>query len=276
MRGRLQADPAAPVRSSTALAGRVRTLMYHDIAPRDDRDGVGFSGPLAARYKLEPAEFERHLDALEATGLTIGALDGDGEPAQVVLTFDDGGRSALRSAEALERPDWRGCFFITTARVGTAGFLSAGEVRDLARRGHVIGGHSHTHPTYMGRLGREELESEWSRNRLVLEEILGWAPRCASVPGGYLSRDVVAAAAAAGYELLFTSEPTARVREAELRVYGRYTIWSTTPAHVAADYARGRRLACGRLWLEWNIKKLAKHAGPGAYQALRRLRATRT
>src|SRR4029077_3825979 len=45
------------VRSATSREGTfgraVRTLVYHDIAPRERRDEVGFPGALAARYKLE-------------------------------------------------------------------------------------------------------------------------------------------------------------------------------------------------------------------------------
>jgi len=247
--------------------------MYHDVAGPHERESVGFPGPLAARYKLEPSRFEEHLDAIAATGLAVGTLDGGGLPPAVAITFDDGGASAPLAAELLERRGWRGQYFITSARIGTPGFMSAAQVADLQRRGHLIGSHSRTHPTYIGRLSRAELDAEWSRSRAELSEILGEPPRTASVPGGYLSRAVIAAAAAAGYELLFTSEPTARVLECPLPVRGRYTIWASTPAHVAAAYARGSRLACGRLWLEWNAKKLAKRASPAAYQALRRVRA---
>jgi peptidoglycan/xylan/chitin deacetylase (PgdA/CDA1 family) len=254
----------------------MRTLMYHDIAEPARREEVGFPGPLAARYKLDPTAFEEHLAALAATGLDVRTLDA-GQPAPAVaVTFDDGGASAPRAAEALERHGWRGQFFVTSARVGAPGFMSADEVRELARRGHLIGSHSHTHPTYMGKLARAQLDEEWTRSRSLLGELLGAAPRTASVPGGYLSREVIAAAASAGYELLFTSEPTAHVAHGALTVRGRYTIWASTPARVAADYARGERLACGRLWLEWNAKKLAKRASPAAYQALRRVRAART
>ena len=127
----------------------------------------------------------------------------------------------------------------------------------------------------MGRLSTEQLEHEWARSRAVLGEILGAPPRTASVPGGYLSGAVIAAAATAGYELLFTSEPTSRARHSPLLVRGRYTIWATTPASAVVGYARGAPLACGRLWLEWNAKKLAKRINPSAYQALRRVRARR-
>jgi peptidoglycan/xylan/chitin deacetylase (PgdA/CDA1 family) len=251
----------------------MRTLMYHDIAVASERESVGFAGPLAARYKLEPTFFEAHLDALAATGLQVGTLDA-GQPAPAVaITFDDGGSSAPLAAELLERRGWRGQFFVTSARVGTPGFMTAEQVAELQRRGHLVGSHSATHPTYMGRLSRSELDDEWGRSRAALTEMLGEPVRTASVPGGYLSAAVIAAAAAAGYELLFTSEPTARVLDGALAVRGRYTIWATTPARVAVGYAQGNRVACGRLWLEWNAKKLAKRISPGAYQALRRVRA---
>lgn len=251
----------------------MRTLMYHDIAARAERDSVGFPGPLAARYKLEPGAFERHLDALAATGLRVGALSAALPEPELLLTFDDGGASASLAADALERRGWRGQFFVTTGRLDTPGFLSSEQVRELAARGHAIGSHSHSHPTYMGRLGDDELMHEWTRSRAALGEILGEPPQSASIPGGYLSRGVVRTAAAAGYELLFTSEPTLRVSENGLTVRGRFTIWESTPARVAAAYATGSRSARGRLWLEWNAKKLVKRASPDAYQLLRRLRA---
>ncbi len=269
-----------PPRIKPHPAGRlVRTLMYHDVASPANRETVGFPGRLAARYKLSPEAFEAHLDAIAANGPEVGLLKGGVLGAaprpEVVITFDDGGRSAIEAADALERRGWRGEFFVTTERIGTPGFLSGDEVVALAQRGHVIGSHSHSHPTYMGRLTRPELDREWSTSRALLGEILGAPPQVASVPGGFLSPQVIASAAAAGYELLFTSEPTARAQEGAIAVRGRYTIWADTPPRVAAAYARGERAACTRLWLEWNAKKLAKRASPGIYQALRRVRAGR-
>ena len=260
-------------RRRPAGASAVRTLTYHDVVARDRREQVGFAGALAARYKLEPDLFERHLEALAATDLQVRPLDAGAPPSALTLTFDDGGGSGIEVAGVLERRGWRGQFFVTTGRLDSPGFLSSEQVAELARRGHLIGSHSHTHPTYMGRLAKQQLEFEWTESRALLAQILGEPPRTASVPGGYLSPRVIETAADAGYELLFTSEPTARVRTARLVVRGRYTIWATTAAAAAAGYARGDPLACGRLWLEWNAKKLAKRINPSAYQALRRVRA---
>jgi peptidoglycan/xylan/chitin deacetylase (PgdA/CDA1 family) len=250
--------------------------MYHDIATAANRDRVGFSGAVAARYKLAPEAFEAHLDAIASTGLRVGLIEAGADVPPVVLTFDDGGASALDVAERLEARGWRGHFFVTTGRLGTPGFLDAPGVRDLASRGHAIGSHSHSHPTYMGRLAEAELEREWARSRALLGEALGSPPESASVPGGFLRPAVVAQARAAGYRVLMTSEPTGRVREAGgILLVGRYTIWATTPARTARAYAVGSAAARTRLSLEWKAKQLLKGGAPGLYEWGRRLRAGR-
>jgi peptidoglycan/xylan/chitin deacetylase (PgdA/CDA1 family) len=249
-------------------------LIYHDLADDEHLDSVGFPGALAGRYKLSPANFEAHLDAIAATGVQPGIVDpGEALPG-TALTFDDGGASALAAAEALERRGWRGHFFVATGRLGTPGFLDPDSVRELSRRGHAVGSHSHSHPTYMGKLSRAEIEREWRESRSLLTELLGTPPPTASVPGGFVSRTVIDCAAQAGYRLLMTSEPVSRIgRHDGLMVVGRYTIWATTPPATAAAYARGARAARMRLWVEWNAKGLVKRASPSVYQAVRRVRA---
>jgi peptidoglycan/xylan/chitin deacetylase (PgdA/CDA1 family) len=245
-------------------------LIYHDIAAPGERDSVGFPGAVAGRYKLAPDDFEAHLDAIEGVSL----WDPRGGAAAAALTFDDGGASALRAADGLEKRGWRGHFFVTTARIGTSGFLDAAGVRELASRGHAVGGHSHTHPTYFGKLSRSEQLGEWRRSRDILGELLGEPPPGASVPGGFFGPVVAETAAEAGYEWLMTSEPESRVRsEWGIPVIGRYTIWASTPASRAAAYARGARLPRARLWLEWNAKQRAKRLSPRAFEAARKLRA---
>jgi peptidoglycan/xylan/chitin deacetylase (PgdA/CDA1 family) len=249
-------------------------LLYHDVVPRAARDKTGFGGPLAARYKLEPSDFAAHLDAIAGTGRQVGTFDPDGHAPPVALTFDDGGSSALAAADALEQHGWRGHFFVVTSLIGKPGFLDSAEITDLVLRGHVIGSHSHTHPTYMARLSRGELEREWTSSRHVLGELIGVAPATASVPGGMTSSVVVAAAAGAGYRVLMTSEPiTARRDAGGLTVVGRFNIWNTTPASRAAAYAREARVPRARLWVEWQAKSATKRISPAIYQQFRRLRA---
>ena len=248
-------------------------LIYHDVVAESRQDECGFPGPVAGRYKLEPERFEAHLDAIAATGVTVGLIGGG---SQAALTFDDGGASALDAAASLERRGWRGHFFITTGRIDTPGFLTAAQVRELAQRGHAVGSHSHSHPTYMGSLTASELAIEWRSSREALARILGEPPDTAAVPGGFLSPDVIAQAARAGYGLLLTSQPTTRPSTHDgMRLYGRFTIWAaTTPARAAA-YARGDRRALASLWVAWQAKTAPKRISPRAYEALRRRWARR-
>jgi peptidoglycan/xylan/chitin deacetylase (PgdA/CDA1 family) len=111
----------------------------------------------------------------------------------------------------LERRGWRGHFFITTDRIGMRGFLTEAQLRELHRRGHIIGSHSSSHPARMATLTRTDLDREWRQSIDRLSRVLGDAVKVASVPGGYYSREVGESAAAAGIEALFTSEPTAQV-----------------------------------------------------------------
>jgi peptidoglycan/xylan/chitin deacetylase (PgdA/CDA1 family) len=249
-------------------------LIYHDVAAPSEQESVGFPGSLAGRYRLTPDHFEVHLAAIDAQARGVGLVLPGARRPQVALTFDDGGSSAMSIAGMLERHGWRGHFFVTTGCIDRTGFLTTAGVRELSECGHEVGSHAHTHPTYMGKLGRDELRREWSLSREVLGEVLGRPPATAAVPGGFVSPIVIEEAARAGYRVLVTSEPLRRERRhGDMTVMGRYTIWASTPARTAAAYARGSLTAGGRLWLEWNTKGVAKRISPRAYDALRRLRA---
>jgi peptidoglycan/xylan/chitin deacetylase (PgdA/CDA1 family) len=247
------------------------SLVYHDVAPPNRQDSVGFPGPVAAAYKLDPDRFSRHLDAVAATGAQIGLYS---ESPQALLTFDDGGASSLWIAGELERRGWRGTFFVVTARIGTPGFLDTQAVLELVARGHEVGSHSHTHPAYMGRRDERFLAEEWRISREVLGDLLGTWPRAAAVPGGSVSRAVIEQAARAGYERLFTSTPQVRVRRhAEADVIGRYTVWATDSPQLAAALVRRRPAPRARRWLTWQLKSAAKRVNPRVYESLRAARA---
>jgi peptidoglycan/xylan/chitin deacetylase (PgdA/CDA1 family) len=247
------------------------SLVYHDVAPPHRRDTVGFPGPVSGAYKLDPDRFCRHLDAVAATGVRIGLYR---EGPQALLTFDDGGASSLWIAGELERRGWRGAFFVVTARIGTPGFIDAEGVRELVARGHEVGSHSHSHPSYMARRDERFLAEEWRTSREVLREVLGAWPGAAAVPGGSVSRPVIEQAAQAGYERLFTSTPQVRVRRhAGAVVLGRYTIWATDSPRLTAALVERRPAPRARRWLAWQVKSAAKRVSPRVYESVRAARA---
>lgn len=235
--------------------------MYHDVIESGDYAASGFPGHGAAVYKLDRQDFARHLEAIrEAIG-----------EREVCLTFDDGGVSAYETvAEMLEQYGWRGYFFVTTDWIGRPGFLNAEQIRELDRRGHLIGSHSCSHPARLARISWEQILREWKESSDRLAKIVGHPVNIASVPGGYYSRNVALAAAQAGIRTLYTSEPTARVQLVEgCRVLGRYVVQRGMGPEWSAGLAAGRiapRLQQGA-W--WKAKQVAKTLGGELYLSVR-------
>ena len=251
---------------------RLVTLEYHDLIVDGAPDTSGFPGAAAASYKLGDDEFLRHLEAFAARGGigvdvrdALRATDAT-QPLPVVLTFDDGGSSALRIADHLDRFGWRGHFFIATDCIGRAGFLSDAGVRELHARGHVVGSHSRSHPLRMAACPPDHIAEEWRTSVDRLASILDAPAAVASVPGGYFSRTVARLAAAAGIAVLFTSEPSTRVaRIAGCAVVGRFTIRRWTSASDARALVAPWRPARASQWLTWTTKKVVKAAGGTLY-----------
>src|SRR4051794_37105643 len=151
-RVRPDACPGPAYQRSAAALGEsaMSALMYHDIVDARAADSSGFAGRDAALYKVAPAVFEDHLDAI------LRLLARAAPPHGFEPTFDDGGRAALTAADSLEKRGLRGSFFITVNYIGTRGFVSKSQLIELRRRGHRIGSHSCSHPLRMG-------HCEWPR-----------------------------------------------------------------------------------------------------------------
>ena len=256
---------------------RVIALEYHDVVAAGDFSASGFAGPGADSYKLTTANFDAHLAAVAGTGSLADlpaervasrlAGNGDEQQTRVLLTFDDGGRSALTEiAPRLEALGWCGHFFMTSSQIGAPGFLTADDLRELHARGHVVGSHSHSHPVRMSACSLNALRHEWTESVRLLSDVLGTPVRTASVPGGYFSRVVAETAADAGLQVLFTSEPTSRpMRVGSCTVLGRYTLRRDDPGSRAAALVAAPPGARARQWSIWNAKKVLKALGGESY-----------
>ena len=243
---------------------RVIVLCYHDVvgAPASGA-ASGFSGPDTASYKLDRAEFRRHLEAI--------AAGPPGSP-EVRLTFDDGGVSTYTEiAPLLEEFNRWGYFFIPTSFIGTPGFLAKWQIRDLSLRGHVIGSHSRSHRGRMPGFAWERLAAEWIDSVAALADITGQAITSAAAPSGFYAPRVADAAACAGIRELFTLEPTLRTHAvAGCVVRGRYLIKRHTSASTVARLAAGAPVERGRQFVFWNVKKAARTVLGSAYPRLRK------
>jgi peptidoglycan/xylan/chitin deacetylase (PgdA/CDA1 family) len=249
----------------------VTALMYHDVVASGAEDASGFPGRDAALYKITPDLFDAHLAAVTAR-IAHPALPARPAPPAVMLTFDDGGISAMTAADMLERHRLTGLFFVTADYLGAPGFLTRPHLRELRSRGHIVGSHSCSHPLRMGHCPHSRVLEEWTRSRAAIADALGEEPADASVPGGDFAPHVAETAAAAGFTRLFTSEPVRAPREAYgLMLHGRFTIQRWTSARTAAALAAGDWTACTRQTAAWTTKKIGKRLGGARYLDLRRL-----
>lgn len=186
----------------------IAALMYHEVT--DDPANSGFQRASARQYAHSCSAFRDHLQRIAARALAprlVVDLDFDCPERHLLLTFDDGGKSALFVADELARRGWLGHFFMVTSRIGERTFLDAFEIRWLRSCGHLVGSHSHTHPDIFRDQPRERMLREWRDSAAILEDVLGEPCIAASVPGGDLSSYVLETASAAGFRYLFTSEP---------------------------------------------------------------------
>lgn len=246
-------------------------LMYHDVVPPNGFALSGFNTVGADHYKITEQQFAQHLSAIAASvkSKPVRITDANWQ-ASFLFTMDDGGGSSLHVADELERLGWRGHFLIVTDCVGSPGFLTSAQVRELAERGHCIGSHTRSHPIPMWDCTPEQMFAEWRDSRQKLESIVGSEVTCGSVPGGTYVPAIAAAAAKAGYHSLFSSEPTSTIQEvAGCRVLGRYGILRTTTAAEAAKLASGDFVACSRQKALWNAKKVVKKVAAKPYAAAR-------
>ena len=252
----------------TGNVARVRAAAfgYHEVT--DDPTDSGFQRPGARPYTLSRAAFADHLQAI-AAGPVRPALVTDVDPLaaarHVLLTFDDGGRSALDAGAMLERHGWRGHFFIVSGRIGSPTFLDRSGIEELSAAGHIIGSHSHTHPNIFREQTRAQMMEEWRVSADRLAQMLGRPCTTASVPGGHISQTVLESAGAAGFRALFTCEPVVTPwRVGDCWVYGRYLV------KVGASPARVAALAALRGWESALLLRRVKNAARRTFPALYR------
>jgi peptidoglycan/xylan/chitin deacetylase (PgdA/CDA1 family) len=249
------------------VSALIASFGYHDVT--DDPTESGFQRNGALSFKLSPRLFREHLDRITAVAKAAPELVDKielGKPGRhLLLTFDDGGKSATRISDELCRRGWRAHFFITTGLIGRRTFLDAREIRHLRSCGHVVGSHSHNHPSIFRELDTSRMIVEWRQSCDILAQILGEVCLSGSVPGGEISPAVLRSADAARLRYLFTSEPLLTPTiVGGCRVLGRFCPKSSTRSAEVA------KLAVCRGWtrklLVRRLKAFARRSVPPLYR----------
>jgi peptidoglycan/xylan/chitin deacetylase (PgdA/CDA1 family) len=202
-------------------ASGCRILMYHSI-------GGEVSGDRQRLYSVAPDRFADHVRHLaqmpDAVALDTGVAAGRG----LAITFDDGYRDNLTvAAPLLIEAKLPFTVFVTPDFVisGQPQYLSQSELQELSRLpGVTIGAHGYSHRR-LTECDDAELAHELEDSRAWLEDLLGRPVTTTSYPHGAVDTRVREAAAAAGYQLAFTSRFGAyRRNDDNLRV-PRSDVW---------------------------------------------------
>ncbi|WP_256301975.1 polysaccharide deacetylase family protein [Haloarchaeobius salinus] len=199
-------------------------LLYHDIVSPENAASSGVVTDGSWRYKLDPERFRTHLETIDDSPFTPSTLTETQTKQAVYLTFDDGGRTAMRAAELLEEYGFRGNFFIITDRVNESGYLTWDEIKQLNAAGHLIGSHTCTHANL---LTSDDVDKELRVSKQAIIDRIGTC-EALSIPKGAYDRSVFKSAWDAGYTYLLTSEPQRITEIRPKRPIGRWNVWNDT------------------------------------------------
>jgi peptidoglycan/xylan/chitin deacetylase (PgdA/CDA1 family) len=84
-------------------------------------------------------------------------------------------------------------------------FLNADQIGEISAMGHLIGLHTHTHPTNITKLSFEEQRYEFGRNKQIIEEITNKKVTTASYPCGRYNADTLKVLKSLDLSCAFTS-----------------------------------------------------------------------
>jgi peptidoglycan/xylan/chitin deacetylase (PgdA/CDA1 family) len=226
------------------MAGpRAVFLMYHEL----ELPGRALcqSDPGYVRYILPVAEFQSQLEFLKKhgwQGLSVSAaLEFQKSPA-VAITFDDGCETDLiTAAPLLQEAGFSATFYLTTGFLGTPGFMSPQQARQLGDEGFELGCHSMTHP-YLTDLDEVDLRREIIAAKEQLEGIVGRPIEHFSCPGGRCDQRVVNIAREAGFKTVATSRALANEMATDRFALGRVAVMRDLNLRAFEDICSGDAL----------------------------------
>jgi len=189
------------------------------------------------------AAFARQMDQLllwAEPARADAALPNGGRFRSVVVTFDDGYQNIVDNAlpELAKRRIPATIFMVAGALGVTPNWedysggtdlamheviMTAEQLRALPSDLVQIGSHTRTHPM-LGRLPEQQVRTELSTSRALLEEIVGREVKLFSFPYGSFNAEVVACCRDAGYERVFTTEPRLAYAGSDAFIVGRITV----------------------------------------------------
>jgi len=145
-----------------------------------------------SRYLTSIEELMEAIKYVNDNGVVFDSFTNDYfNHTKTEITIDDGGGSSLLIADYLKTLDIRGRFFIITSLIGKEQFLNKDEIKYIKSLGHIIGTHSHTHPSPFCELNEIKIENEIIKSKLLIEELIDEKVIMFAIPGGEMRNETL-------------------------------------------------------------------------------------
>jgi peptidoglycan/xylan/chitin deacetylase (PgdA/CDA1 family) len=178
-------------------------LMFHYI--RDYNDP---SDEIGTNLSVSPNVFSSEISRYKYEGYNTISFDeylsGKSNAKSIILTFDDGYDDAYQAANILKTNGLIGVFYIITGKIGTAGYLSQNQIKEMSDDGMVIGSHSISHPD-LSKTNESKIRLELKDSKQTLEQITGKPVNDFCYPSGKYSSTVSDIAKELGYKTAVTT-----------------------------------------------------------------------
>jgi peptidoglycan/xylan/chitin deacetylase (PgdA/CDA1 family) len=251
-----------------------RCLMYHDVLPETVARGGG-----PDRFAVPLDSFEIALDTIRDLGLrgtSLARQRASPRPDAVVISFDDGNVGQFEyAAPALRARGMTATFFVTTDWIGTDGFMTWDQLRQLKAWGMSVQSHTKSHP-FLSELDEVQLLSELAGSKAALDGSLRQDTLELSLPGGnapkrkyrHLLRHV-------GYRVVAGSRWGSNVGDAAGSLEGRWVRRCTMRGRVESGDVTGLLGGHPRMALSHHVKEPVLYGmrgllGPTRYARWRR------
>jgi len=208
-------------------------LMYHALG---DDAGVGAD----PHYTVTLPRFGEQIALCKRLGGgAVSARDWlTGRPG-VIITFDDGHQTNYHLGfPALVAAGAGGDFFVNPAQVGTPGFATWPQLREMADGGMSIQSHGLDHRHYLTDLTPQQLHDELGRARREIEDHVGKPVTLLAPPGGRCPPGLERVAQQVGYTHVLHSRPGAIRRDRGASMC-RFAVTSEMDASSLEAWLRG-------------------------------------
>lgn len=182
----------------------VLVLMYHATPKRTGDVLVGAD----EHYSIALPDFNKQLEVI--TNLcgpptsVKSLLESEKSGPSVAITFDDGHATNFDAVLAITKMGGSAELFVNPTSVGTPGFLTWHQLRELARLGASVQSHCLNH-VFLDELSPEEVWTELVESKQRIEDNVGAAVTILAPPNGRMPAGLVQTARRAGYSAICSS-----------------------------------------------------------------------